>query len=61
MEQAHKDWPHAPVHRLDANGVYIVTAATLYKERLFATAEKLDLLERKLLSLARSYHWQLEA
>jgi putative transposase len=25
------DWPHAPVHRLDSDGIYMVTAATLRK------------------------------
>ena len=56
-----RDWPHAPVHRLNSDGIYIITAATLYKEHLFATPEKLTLLERELLSLARRYQWQLEA
>ena len=39
----------------------MVTAATLRKERLFADAAKLTLLERALLSLAKQYQWQLEA
>ena len=56
-----KDWPHAPVHRLDAAGTYIVTAATLHKEHLFKTPEKLTLLENTLLKLAKHYLWQLEA
>ena len=56
-----KDWPHAPVHRFDSRGIYIVTAATLHKERLFRSAENLDLLEQHLLSLAKRYRWQLEA
>jgi putative transposase len=56
-----KDWPHAPVHRLGAHGVFIVTAATLYKEHLFAGNERLDMLESSLLSLAKMYLWQLEA
>jgi REP-associated tyrosine transposase len=56
-----KDWPHAPVHRLNSDGVFMVTAATLYKEHFFAGGERLTLLERNLLSLARDYRWQLEA
>jgi REP-associated tyrosine transposase len=60
-EESHKDWPHAPVHRLTAEGVYMVTAGTLYKEPLFKTPEKLTLLENQLLSLAKKYCWQLEA
>ena len=56
-----KDWPHAPVHRLDSHGIYMVTGATLRKEHLFSTDEKLSLLENHLLTLARKYEWQLEA
>ena len=54
------DWPHAPVHRLDSNGIYMVTAATLHKDHLFADTGKLTLLEHGLLSLAKQYQWQLE-
>jgi putative transposase len=56
-----KDWPHAPVHRLSEFGVYIVTAGTLYKEKLFNTPDRLDLLERELLRLSRERNWHLEA
>ena len=58
---ADRDWPHAPVHRLDSAGVYMVTSATLHKQHLFNSPEKLTLLEDGLLSLARKHHWQLEA
>ena len=54
-------WPHAPVHKLDDNAVYFVTAGTLHKERLFTDKARLDLLERRLMELANHYHWQLEA
>ena len=56
-----KDWPHAPVHRLSENAVYIVTAGTLHKHRFFDIAVKLDLMERMLLSTSKRYGWQLEA
>jgi putative transposase len=56
-----KDWLHAPVHRLSSEGVYMVTAATLHKQPLFAGLEKLTLLENSLLSLSKKYDWQLEA
>jgi len=56
-----KDWPHAPVHRLADNAVYMVTAATLHKQHLFNKPEKLDLLEAMLLSMAKAAGWQLEA
>ena len=55
------DWPHAPVHRFDSQGIYIVTAATLTKNHLFADPGKLTLLENCLLSLAKQYQWQLQA
>jgi REP element-mobilizing transposase RayT len=56
-----KDWPHAPLHRLDEGGVYMVTSGTLRKQHLFGGPEGLDLLESALLRLARHYGWQLEA
>ena len=56
-----KDWPHAPIHRFDSAGTYMVTAATLNKELLFVGPEGLYLLERTLLSLAKNYAWALQA
>jgi putative transposase len=56
-----KDWPHAPIHRISSDGIYMVTGATLHKEHLFTTAEKLRLLEHELLTLAKKHRWQLEA
>jgi len=54
-------WPHAPVHKLDDNAVYFVTAGTFHKEQLFTDKLRLDLLVRKLMELANQYNWQLEA
>jgi len=56
-----KDWPHAPIHRIGSGGIYMVTGATLRKQHLFTTDDKLTLLENELLSLAKQYEWQLEA
>ncbi len=56
-----KDWPHAPLHRLDENGTYIVTAGTHRKEHYFSGKEKLDYLEASLLRLLKEAGWQLEA
>lgn len=61
LARTDKDWPHAPVHRLGTDGVYMVTAATLYKEHFFKAPAQLTLLENKLLTLAKQYQWQLEA
>jgi putative transposase len=57
----HRDWPHAPTHRLSEHGTFLVTAGTLYKEHHFRTPQRLGLLQAKLLELARQYGWQLEA
>ena len=54
-------WPHAPVHKMSENGVYIVTAGTLDKRHFFNSDEKLSLLESKLLELANRHQWQIEA
>jgi|ERR1043166_1051658 putative transposase len=56
-----KDWPHAPIHRFNSNAIYMVTGATLHKQHLFPTNDKLSLLEGELLTLAKKYEWQLEA
>ena len=56
-----KEWPHAPLHRLGSDGVYMITGATLRKELLFSTPAKLTLLENEILMLARLHDWQLEA
>ena len=56
-----KAWPHAPLHRMDGRGIYMVTAATLYKRPLFNTPEALDLLEELLLGMSKRSGWALEA
>lgn len=60
-ESPPKDWPHAPIHRLTENAVYIVTAGTLYRQHLFNGDPQRDLVERLLLSRAKQHGWQLEA
>ncbi|HKO44829.1 MAG TPA: hypothetical protein VJU84_16240 [Pyrinomonadaceae bacterium] len=61
MSNPVKDWPHAPVHRFDSSGIFMVTGATLYQNLLFRSPEKLTLLEENLLSLSKKHRWQLEA
>jgi putative transposase len=56
-----RDWPHAPVYRLSEHGTFLVTAGTLYKEHHFSSRQRLDLLETKLLELAKQHDWHLEA
>ena len=55
------DWPHAPVHRLTPDGVYMVTAATLHKQHIFKSDGQLSFLQSEMLALAKHYSWQLEA
>jgi len=55
------NWPHAPTHRLDRAGAYMVTAATYRKEPLFKSAKRLTLVCEQLLDLAPQHGWKLEA
>lgn len=55
------DWPHAPIHRLSESGTYFVTASTYLQEHHFKGNERLGVVCRGLLKLAKEYHWQLEA
>jgi putative transposase len=54
-------WPHAPKHQLSENGVYFVTAGTYLKAHHFRTSQRLNVLERGLLTVARDFSWELEA
>ena len=54
-------WPHAPVHRLGEAGTYFLTAATYRKEHFFRGRERLEVLHRGLLTVARDFGWTLEA
>jgi putative transposase len=58
---APRDWPHAPLHRLSAEGTFIVTAGTYNKEQVFRGGERLDYLESTLLARAKAAGWHLEA
>jgi len=54
-------WPHAPTHRLTETGVYMVTAATYRKQRLFYDGPRLRMLHNALLTVADQHAWRLEA
>jgi putative transposase len=54
-------WPHAPIHKLDTSGVFMMTGATLYKAHHFQSPDRLTYLEDELLKLAKEYHWAFEA
>ena len=46
------DWPHAPSHRFESAGTYIVTSGTYRKEPLFRSPERLDFLLKQLFERA---------
>jgi putative transposase len=54
-------WPHAPTHSLSERGTFFVTSSTYEKRHHFAGPERLRVLHRGLLTLARDYGWHLEA
>jgi len=55
------DWPHAPLHRIDQHGAYMVTGGTYRKEPFFDTDAKLDMVLDTLLEVAGGCEWQLQA
>ena len=54
-------WPHAPVHHLSESGTYFLTVGTYLKEHHFSGANRLEVLQRGLLTVAHDFGWQLEA
>ena len=54
-------WPHAPLHQLSAIGTYIVTAGTYRKAHHFSQRNRLNVLQRGLLSVADQFGWSVEA
>jgi putative transposase len=55
------DWPHAPAHRLEEGGAYMVTCGTYRKEHFFRGPERLSLVSDNLLCLASEFDWRLQA
>lgn len=54
-------WPHAPTHMLGAHGTYFVSVGTYRKLHHFRERQRLDVLHRGLLTVARDFGWALEA
>jgi hypothetical protein len=61
MPEPATSWPHAPKHQLLEDGAYFVTASTYLKAHHFRTPQRLDVLQRGLLTVARDFCWELEA
>jgi putative transposase len=55
------DWPHAPIHRLDQAGMYIVTAGTYEKQAFFKGDDRLWNLTNTLLIQAQEHGLSLQA
>ena len=54
-------WPHAPVHKLDERGTFIVTAGTYLKAHHFRKPALLDSLQTTLFSETERFGWRLQA
>jgi putative transposase len=54
-------WPHAPMHSLSEQGVYMVTAGIYQKQCLLNTPEKLGLVRDMLFKNATQFEWRLQA
>jgi putative transposase len=55
------NWPHAPTHKLSAEGTWMVTAATYRKQHFFRGTDRLTLLRDQLLLHLQKMGWRLEA
>jgi putative transposase len=55
------NWPHAPAHRFAKGVVYMVTAGTYRKQRLFSDGPRLKMLHSALLEVTARHGWALEA
>ena len=54
-------WPHAPLHQLGQRATYYVTAGTYLKAHHFRGRQRLRVLHRGLLTVARDFGWHFEA
>jgi putative transposase len=61
MEPRRPPWPHAPVHQLSVRGTYFVTGSTYLRAHHFRGKDRLGVLHRGLLTVARDFGWRLEA
>ena len=61
MLERRPPWPHAPLHQLSTRGTYFLSASTDLKAQHFRGKERLRVLHRGLLAVARDFGWQLEA
>ena len=55
------DWPHAPVHKIDEKGTYMVTCGIYKKHHLLHDHQRLNLFMDKFFDLAQEFNWKLQA
>ena len=61
MPEPRTPWPHAPLHQLSQRATYFVTAGTYLKVHHFRSRQRLRVLHRGLLTVARDFGWHFEA
>jgi putative transposase len=61
MSVTRTPWPHAPLHQLSQRGTYFLTASTYLKQHHFRSSERLRVLHRGLLTVAKEFGWRFEA
>jgi len=52
---------HRPPHKYSMDGIYMITAGTLYKKLLFKSPEKLTMLQDVILEQLIKYQWAPKA
>ncbi len=55
------NWHHAPAHRLEARGAYMVTCGTLHKVPVLTTPERLSEFQSLLFEQSEKFRWRLQA
>ncbi len=61
MAEPKMPWPHAPTHQLSNRGTFFITTGTYNKAHHFKGRQRLTVLQRGLLTVARDFGWRLEA
>jgi putative transposase len=61
MSDESRPWHHRPLHVFVPGTIYMITAATLHKQRYFCDSERLTLVETTLFEVASDYGWLLQA
>ena len=49
------DWPHGPLHRIAARGIYFITAGTYLKQHYYRSSDALDQRQKLLFAAAEAH------